>query len=282
LRYTSRSRRRARRLIEREFNLSWAEHLPADNRISAGAWWDAAQHGEAVMSVEQGLAATLGIRLGDGLAFQIAGTELRVRVVNLRKVDWDNFRVNFFVLTPPGVLEPYPATWITSLYLPSSRYEVLNRLVRAFPNVTVIDVSAIMDQVRGIMDRVALAVQYVFLFTLGAGLLVMYAAIHASLDERIRENVLLRTLGAGRRQLLFGLVTEFVSLGFLSGLLGALAAGVIAQLLASKVFHLDFAWDPALWAIGAVGGAIGVGVAGVLSTRFVLRMPPMQALKTQD
>jgi len=272
---------RARRLVEREFNLSWAERPPVDNRISAGAWWDAAQHGEALMSVEQGLAATLGIRLGDTLAFRIAGTELRVRVVNLRKVEWDNFRVNFFVLTPPGVLEPFPATWITSLYVPSGHYEVLNRLVHAFPNITVIDVSAVMDQVRGIMDRVALAVQYVFLFTLGAGLLVMYAAIHASLDERIRENVLLRTLGAGRRQLLVGLVTEFVSLGVLSGLLGALAASAIAQILARKVFHLAFTWDPSLWVIGALGGGIGVGLAGVLSTRFVLHTPPMQVLNTQ-
>lgn len=270
---------RARRLVEREFNLSWAERLPVDNRISTGAWWEPAQRGEAVISVEEGLATTLGIALGDTLVFQIAGAELRVRVVSLREVEWDNFRVNFFVLTPPGVLEPFPATWITSLYVPAGRYEVLNRLVREFPNVTVIDVSAVMEQVRQIMDRVALAVQYVFLFTLGAGLLVMYAAIHASLDERIRENVLLRTLGAGRSQLLFGLATEFAGLGLLSGLLGALAAGGIAQALARNVFQLAYGWDPALWLIGMLGGALGIGLAGVLSTRFVLRTPPMQALR---
>jgi putative ABC transport system permease protein len=232
-----------------------------------------------VISVEQGLAETLGIKLGDTLAFQIAGAELRVRVINLRKVEWDSFRVNFFVLTPPGVLEPFPASYITSLYVPARQYEVLNRLVRAFPNITVIDVSAIMDQVRRIMDRVALAVQYVFLFTLVAGLLVMYAAIHASLDERIRENVLLRTLGAGRRQLLFGLVTEFVSLGVLSGLLGAIAASVVAWLLARNVFHLAYVWDPGLWLIGALGGGIGVGLAGVMGTRFVLDTPPVQSLR---
>ncbi|MGE0372441.1 MAG: ABC transporter permease [Gammaproteobacteria bacterium] len=270
---------RARRLVEREFNLSWAERMQEDNRIVAGAWWGAGETGAAVMSVEAGLARTLGIGLGDTLAFRIAGTELRARVVNLREVEWDNFRVNFFVLTPPGVLEPFPATWITSLYVPADRYMVLNELVRAFPNITVIDVSAIMDQVRGIMSRVALAVQYVFLFTLVAGLLVMAAAIHASLDERVRESVLLRTLGAGRRQLLFGLATEFVSLGVLSGVLGAFAAGLIAQVLAERVFQLSYGWDPALWLIGALGGGLGVGVAGVLSTRFVLNMPPVQALR---
>ncbi|MBK8163417.1 MAG: FtsX-like permease family protein [Gammaproteobacteria bacterium] len=270
---------RARRLVEREFNLSWAERMQDDNRIVAGAWWGAAETGAALMSVEAGLARTLGIGLGDTLAFRIAGTELRARVANLREVEWDNFRVNFFVLTPPGVLEPFPATWITSLYVPADRYAVLNELVRAFPNITVIDVSAIMDQVRGIMDRVALAVQYVFLFTLVAGLLVMVAAIHASLDERVRESVLLRTLGAGRRQLLFGLATEFVSLGVLSGLLGAFAAGMIAQVLAEQVFQLNYGWDPALWLIGALGGGLGVGLAGVLATRFVLSTPPIQALR---
>lgn len=270
---------RARRLVEREFNLSWAERPQAGNRIVAGAWWAARDQGEEVVSVERGLAETLGINLGDTLVFRIAGAELRVRVINLREVDWDSFRVNFFVLMPPGVLESHPASYITSLYVPARQYEVLNRLVREFPNVTVIDVSAIMDQVRRIMDRVALAVQYVFLFTLLAGLLVMYAAIHATLDERIRETAVLRTLGAGRQQLLRGLVTEFVGLGLLSGLLGAVAASLIARVLAQNVFNLAYTWDPGLWAIGALAGALGVGFAGVASTRFVLDVPPVQSLR---
>ncbi|MCC6301796.1 MAG: FtsX-like permease family protein [Gammaproteobacteria bacterium] len=274
---------RARRLVEREFNLSWAARAQPDNRIVAGAWWGEGEggggDGAAELSVEQGLAETLGIRLGDTLTFRIAGADLRARVTSLREVEWDNFRVNFFVLTPPGVLDAFPATWITSLYVPADRYPVLNGLVKAFPNVTVIDVSAIMDQVRRIMDRVALAVQYVFLFTLIAGVLVMAAAIHASLDERVRETVLLRTLGASRRQLLLGLATEFVSLGVVAGALGALGAGLIAQLLASRVFHLAYHWDPALWLIGALGGGLGVGLAGVLGTRFVLNTPPMRALR---
>lgn len=270
---------RARRLVEREFNLSWAGDLQPDNRIVAGAWWGADGAGAAEMSVEAGLAETLGIRLGDTLTFRIAGADLRARVTSLREVEWDNFRVNFFVLTPPGVLDAFPATWITSLYVPADRYQVLNGLVKNFPNVTVIDVSAIMDQVRRIMSRVALAVQYVFLFTLVAGLLVMAAAIHASLDERVRETVLLRTLGASRRQLLLGLATEFASLGVVAGALGAFGAGLIAHLLASRVFHLAYHWDPALWLIGALGGGLGIGLAGVLSTRFVLNMPPVQALR---
>lgn len=270
---------RARRLVEREFNLSWAEQPQPDNRIVAGAWWGADGTGAAELSVEAGLAETLGIRLGDTLTFRIAGVDLRTRVTSLREVEWDNFRVNFFVLTPPGVLDAFPATWITSLYVPADRYAVLNELVKAFPNVTVIDVSAIMDQVRRIMDRVALAVQYVFLFTLIAGVLVMAAAIHASLDERVRETVLLRTLGASRRQLLRGLATEFVSLGLVAGALGAFGAGLIAQLLARNVFQLSYSWDPGLWLIGALGGGLGVGVAGVLSTRFVLNTPPVQALR---
>jgi putative ABC transport system permease protein len=270
---------RARRLVEREFNLSWAERPPPDNRVTAGAWWTPAERGAPVISLEQGLAETLGIKPGDDLTFQIAGAGLRVRVSNLRQVEWDSFRVNFFALTPPGVLDPFPASYITSLYLPAERFEVLNRLVRAFPNITVIDVAAIMEQVRHIMDRVALAVQYVFVFTLLAGLLVMYAAIQSSLDERIRENVLLRTLGAGRSQLLRGLTAEFAGLGVLSGLLGAIAAGLIAWALARNVFHLAYTWDPWLWLYGALAGGLGIGLAGVLSTRFVLDAPPLQSLR---
>ncbi len=269
---------RARNLLRREFNLSWATAMQEDNRIVAGRWWDE-NGGAAEVSVEQGLAETLGIALGDRLVFAIAGAEVTVTVSSLRTVEWDSFRVNFFVIAPPGVFDDHPVSYISSLYVPADGYGMLNDMVRAFPNVTVLDVAAIMDHVRGIMERVASAVEYVFIFTLLAGLLVMYAAVHATLDERIRETVLLRTLGASRAQLLRGLIAEFVTLGLLAGLAAATMASLLGYLISTQVLDLRYTPGWELWAVGALAGALGVGVAGLAGTRFVLDTPPARVLR---
>ncbi len=270
---------RARRLGEREFNLSWAADPQRDNRIVAGKWWTRAQYGTPLVSVEKGLADTLGIRLGDTLSYRIADRDINVRVANLRTVEWDSFRVNFFVVAPPGVLDSYPATYITSFHLGSARHGLLSRLVRRFPNLTVIDVESIMSKVRSIMQRVNLSVEYVFLFTLFAGLTVLYAAIQATQDERFYEIALLRTLGASRRQLLQGLAAEFIALGVLAGLLAALAATISGYVMARHLFHLDYSFDPWLWLTGMIVGGSGVGLFGLWGTRFVLRRPPLQTLR---
>jgi putative ABC transport system permease protein len=270
---------RARALVRREFNLSWAQALQKDNRIVAGRWWGSSQHGEHVVSVEKELADTLGIRLGDRLTFSIAGSEIVVKVSSLREVQWDSFHVNFFVIAPPGVLDGYPASYICSLYLPRERSGLLNDLVRAFPNLTVIDVAAILTQVKTLIGRAALAVEYVFAFTLVAGILVMYAAVEATLDERVRETVLLRTLGAGHAQILRGLLLEFAGMGVLSGIVAASMAALLGHVVATRLLHLAYSPDWRLWLIGAVVGALGVGISGVLGTRFVLRYPPITVLR---
>lgn len=270
---------RAQNLVRREFNLSWAEAMQDDNRIVAGRWWTPGEHGEPVVSVEEGLARTLGIGLGDRLTFDVSGAKVEVEVSSLRTVEWDSFRVNFFVIAPPGVIDDQPATYISSLYVPAGEHGLLDDLVRRFPNVTVLDVAAIMEHVRGIMDRVAAAVEYVFLFTLLAGLLVMYAAIHATLDERIRETVLMRTLGAARGQIVRGLAAEFVALGLIAGVAAAAIAAVLGHQVSTRVLDLAYVPGPALWLIGALAGAFGVGAAGLLGTRFILRAPPLKALR---
>ena len=269
----------AKRLVEREFNLSWSDTLQVDNRIVAGRWWGASGRGQHELSVEQGLANTLGLHLGDELTYNIADREMRARITSLRTVSWDSFRANFFVITPPGVLEDYPATYITSFYLPPAERDLLGALVRQFPNITIIDIDAMMTRVRTIMARVNLSVEYVFLFTLLAGLMVMYAAIQSTRDERVHEGALLRTLGASRRQLLQGLASEFLLLGLLAGVLASLAATVAGYFIAQQVFHLSYTPDPWLWLAGAMGGALGVGLFGVLGTRFILRQPPLQVLR---
>ena len=270
---------RARNLVEREFNLSWSAQLQEDNRVTAGVFWDAQARGQRELSVEKGLAETLAIKPGDELTYRIAGREVRAPITSLRSVEWDSFRANFFVLAPPGVFDEFPATWITSFYLPADRKALAGELVRAFPSVTVIDLEAIMARVRGIMQRVDQSVEVVFLFTLLAGLMVLYAAIQATQDERLRETAILRALGAGRARLVGGLLAEFTLLGLLAGLLAAFAASAAGWVLAREVFRLSYTVNPLLWLIGPLAGAVGIGLFGFLGTRRVLNVPPLTTLR---
>ncbi|MGD8567141.1 MAG: FtsX-like permease family protein [Gammaproteobacteria bacterium] len=270
---------RARHLAAREFNLSWAKNLQIGNKITAGQWWGNVVENRHQFSVEEGIAKTLGLHIGDVLTYQIAGETVSGKITSLRSVQWDTFRANFFVLAPPGLLDNYPASFITSFYLPENKAQLLDQLVNRFPNLTVIDISVIMNQVRGIMSRITLTVEYVFVFTLLAGLTVMYAAIQSTLHQRIRENAILRAIGASRRRLLRGLAVEFVILGLLAGVLAAFCASIAGYVLARQVFDLDFHINPLLWVVGVAGGVIGVGLAGVLGTRKVLARPPLSIIK---
>jgi putative ABC transport system permease protein len=274
---------RARRLVQREFNLSWAAGLQKDNKIVQGQWWSGQSQGhrqaQNQISMEEGIAQTLGVKLGDTLKYAISGVEFSAEVTSIRSVQWDSFQPNFFVVAPPGVLDNFPASYITSFYLPSERAGVLDELVKRFPNVTVIDISAIMNQVRRIMERVALAVEYVHIFTLLAGLMVLYAAIQATQDERLRENAILRAIGAKRKRLLQGIITEFTLLGALSGLLGAIIAVVLGYVVSVHVLELEYVHNLWIWLIGPLGGAIGVGLSGTIGTRKVLSRPPLTVIR---
>lgn len=269
----------AKHLVTREFNLSWSAQPQAGNIVVAGQWWDAADHGRPLLSLESKLAQTIGVKLQDRVGFDINGSIVEFTVTNLRTVDWDSFKVNFFTVSPPGVLEQYPSSWVTSLYLTAEEKRRLGALVKQFPNVTVIDIELLMNRVRAIMDRVSLAVEFLFLFTLLAGLAVLYAAIASNLDERRIESAILRTLGARRYILRRGLIAEFVTLGALAGLLAGGTATALAWLLAVQVFQ--FPYVPQLWVTlaGVIIGAVGIGVAGLVGTRQVLRQPPIQTLQ---
>jgi putative ABC transport system permease protein len=270
---------RAKRLATREFNLSWASEFQEDNDIVSGQWWNTDKINVSQFSVEEGIAKTLGLNLGDELTYEIAGERVSGKITSLRSVRWDTFRANFFVLAPPGLLDNYPASYITSFYLPEGSSGILDNLVRDFPNLTVIDISAVMNQVRTIISRITFTVQYVFVFTLLAGVTVMYAAIQSTLDQRVRENAILRAIGASRRRLLDGLITEFVILGVLAGILGAFCASVIGYTLATAVFELEYQFNSLVWVVGIFGGGIGIGLAGVLGTRKVLARPPLTIIR---
>ena len=270
---------RARHLVEREFNLSWAARPQRDNRIVAGHWWTAAQYGQPLVSLEQGIARTLGIAAGDTLKYRVADRDISLRVVNLRHVDWSSFRVNFFVVTPPGVLNGFPATYITSFYLPPRQHGVLEDMVRRFPNLTVIGVQALMAQVRSIMYRVNMSLEYVFLFALLAGLAVLYSAVQATQDERTREAALMRAMGATTRQLVLAMAVEFTAIGLIAGFLAALGATACGYLIASHLLHVSYRPDPWLWLAGMAGGGLGTGCFGVWGMRPVLRYPPLRVLR---
>ncbi len=270
---------RAQRLAEREFNLSWSAGLQADNTISAGRWWDNDPAAAPQFSVETGIAETLGLRLGDELTWQIIDRSVTAPITSLREVQWDSFNVNFFVIAPPGVLETFPATWITSFHVDDRHKGVLNELVRRFPSVIVIDVAALMQQVRLIIERVSGAVQYVFLFTLAAGILVLIAAMQTTQSERARESALLKVLGAVRATVARGLTAEFAMLGLTAGLLAAAAATLIGWLLAQRVFNVIFLWDPWVWVAGVCGGVAGVALCGIAGLRGALNEPPVSVLR---
>jgi len=270
---------RAESLAAREFNLSFADRPQADNRISAGQWWTAAPTAAPQFSVEQGLAETLGIKLGDRLTFFVSGHEVTAPVTSLREVRWDSFNVNFFVVSPPGLLGTESATYITSFHLPRAGESMIPELVQRFPSVTLLDVDALLKQVRAVVDRGVLAVEYVFLFTLAAGLLVMFAGIQASLAERRTEHGILRTLGAGRWALLGSLAVEFTATGLLAGLLASVFAELTGWLIAERLFGLQFSFNPLLWVTGVLGSGLLIGLAGTLATYPLLIRPPLQTLR---
>ncbi len=272
---------RAQRLAAREFNLSWSDRPQADNRIVAGRWWDAPDDAPQ-LSVEEGLARTLGLKLGDRLGFWVSGREIQAEITSLRSVQWDSFNVNFFVIAPRSLLGSEAATYVTSFHLPDEREALVADLVRKFPSVTLFDVDALIGQVRQVMDRGVMAVEYVFLFTLAAGMLVMYAGIQASLEERRIEHGVLRTLGTRRKRLLGSLAVEFTAAGLLAGLLASVFAELTGFVLARELFGLEFQLNPWLWVAGVGGSGLLIGLAGTLATYPLLVRPPLQTLRRAE
>ncbi|MCZ6898099.1 MAG: FtsX-like permease family protein [Betaproteobacteria bacterium] len=273
------SNTRAKRLVKREFNLSWASEIRSDNQIMDGRWWQDRDIGKAVLSMEADVAKIIGVHLGDTLTYDIAGSTFSVEVTSLRKVDWDSFGVNFFAVTPPGVLEQYPTSYITSFYLPRHQMGMMDQLVIAFPNFLVIDVAAIITQVQKVIEQVTKAVEFVFMFTLLAGLVVLYAAIISTQDERIYEAAIFRTLGAKRRQIISAWAVEFAILGGLSGLFAAMGASVLGYVIGKYTLNLSYTFNLWIWLIGLFAGIIGVMVAGLMGTRSALSRPPILTLR---
>src|SRR5690606_12738012 len=248
---------RARRMAEREFNLSMADALRDDNEVVAGTFWTGPT-ATPELSVEEEFARDLGWKLGDRIGFDIAGQPFEATITSLRTVDWESFRPNFFVIASPGSLDGFAASHITAVTVPPGATRFTADLVAAFPNLSVIDISAVLAQLRKTADQVSTVVEVVFWFSLLAGLLVLMAAVSASQDERLLEGAVMRVLGGSRGQMRLAQASEFAAIGLLSGLVAAIAASVLAGVVAVQVFELP--WEPD-WAMAAAGGALGTAAA---------------------
>ena len=268
---------RARGLVEREFNLSWSDTLPAGNELVQGVWFQS--RAASALSVEEGIAQTLGIHVGDTLSYDVAGNRFSAQVVNLRKLHWDSMQVNFFVIAAPGLLEDFPASYLSSFNLPKQQAQAGDALVKAFPNLLLIDTEAMLDQVRHIMDQIAQTMSAVFLFTLLSGMSVLYAALLATQDERIHQSAILRTLGADSRYLWRLHLTEFAVLGGLSGLFAAAGATLLGWALARHVLEIPYHASAALWLVGIGGGMAMVTLVGWLTTRRLIHLSPLRVLQ---
>lgn len=267
---------RARRLASREYSLGFGEAMQEDNRLLSGQWWG---KNDNAFSVEEGVAKELGLKIGDILTFDVAGQALSAPLTSIRQVSWDSFNVNFFVQGSPALLGSVPYAVITSIYLPEGKEAVLGEVASKFPAVSAINLVPLLKKVRGIIERGALAIEGVFLFTLAAAVLVGLAAVQISREQRGREIALMRALGASRHRVLATVLGEFVLLGGLAGILASALANALSVILAEYLFNLQTGFSPMLWLFGVLGGSLAVGTIGYLASRKVLRTPPLQLMR---
>ena len=266
---------RARRLVDREFNLSHSAAKPVQNLVVAGRW---VEEEAGAISVEDGLAKTLGLQLGDALLFDIGGVQTEARITSLRKVDWGSLRANFFAMYPVSRMADVPSTYMGAFKAPATP-GFDNALVRRFPNITNVDMSSTFAQVQRVLDQVISAVEFLFVFTLAAGLVVLFAAVTATREERAREFAILRAMGARSSLLRQVQRAELLGVGLLAGLLASVVASVVGWALAYYVFQFDWVvslWVP-LW--GSLSGALLALAAGWWGLREVLRRPVVETLR---
>jgi putative ABC transport system permease protein len=263
--------------LDRDWNLAWSDTPPEDNRIVAGRWWGADAGDE--VSVEAGVARSLGIGIGDRMLVQVGTHRIEARVSSIRELDWDTMRPNFFLIFPRHLLEAQAAMWITSFHQPPGSPAIVNALLREFPTISVIEMEAVLQQVRSVTAQLSLAVELVLGLLLGAGVLVVLASVQAGLEARLRESAILRALGARRQLVLGSLALEFALLGLLAGVLATAGAEAAAWFVQTRLMELDATLHPVLWIAGPVAGALVSGLLGLLACRRAVETPPVVVLR---
>lgn len=271
---------RGERFATRDQNITWAKELGRDNEVTDGHWFTPEEYGKPLVSVSTEYMEELKLKIGDELQFDISGETRSAKISSVRKVKWDSFQPNFFLMFAPDLLEGSQGTWMTAAHMDGRNPKTIADLVRRFPSVSVFNVDELLGQVRSIIDKALAAVQSVFLFTLLAGLVVLVAAVQASREERRYESAMLRTLGANRSTVLKGLLAEFAALGVLSGTLASIGATIAGYFIAKNVLQIPYTLDPLVWIYGLAGGGLLVCFAGWLATRSVVNQPPVLTLRS--
>jgi len=278
--------------FRRELNLSWTTELPEGNKVAQGQWWDTDMLSEfsaktnaqgqriAPVSLEDELAGELGLELGDRITFSVGGLVFEAEMIGTRTLNWDNMTPNFYFLFPEGMLEEYPRTSMTSLYIPAEKKLLVNDILRSFPTVQVIELDKIIDRIRTIVSQVTRGLEVMTLLILGCGILVMFSAVSLSMSERLQESAILRTLGSSRRLILGIQLIEFSTLGVMAGLLASAGAELSVAMLQRFMFDLPFSMHPWLWYVGPSIGGLLVGSLGVAYSRKAVVQPPLEVLRS--
>ncbi|MDD5579573.1 MAG: FtsX-like permease family protein [Methylobacter sp.] len=271
----------------RELSLTWTSKLPDDNKIIAGNWWDAKQSGLGsiklssvkLVSVEEKLAESLKINLNDHLLFTVGSQQIKAIVSSIRKLQWDTMKPNFYMIFSPGTLDAYPSTYLTSFYLAEKQKNFLNTLVKKYPSTTILEVDLILQQFKTILTQLTQAINYLLYFALMAGFTVLFAAVYSTLDSRILDAALMRTLGANRSFLRTTHLIEFGLLGVIAGVLSVLISEAIIYVLYTQVIHMDYSPNFYLWGLLPLTGALFVGLAGYWGVRDAVNKSPMRVLR---
>lgn len=274
--------RQGREGLGREANLTWSDTLQHENTIVAGQWFDTSEplaSGLYGVSVEARIAQRLNIKLGDKLTFNVGSEVINTEVSSLREVDWQTMQPNFFFVIQPQAMKDYLPTYLSSFYLDKSRKSDITELMKPFASVTLFDVDARIEQLRGIVKQVSLAVEFILVLVLAAGALVLIAQVQASMDERQQELAILRTLGAKGRLIRASVLFEFVIIGLVAGLMAAFANEVSLFFLQSQVFDMDASLHWEYWFIAPVAGAIVVGALGMVGCWRLLRLNTSHLLR---
>ena len=266
-------------LANREANLSWSAEMSSSNELLQGQWGPADYAGPPLVSIEEEAATNAGLGIGDKLTFFVAGREIDAEIASVRKINWDSFQPNFFLVLSPGALDNMPTTYISSMRISEEKQPMLIELMRKHPSISVIDLGAILQQVRGIIEKASLAVQAVFVFTLAAGIAVLFAAVQSTIDERRFESAMLRALGARRRVVFAGVMAEFAALGAAAGFLASAGASILAAVVAVQLFELPYQFNPLIWIAGVGAGIFVVCISGFFAARGAVNAAPVDVLR---
>jgi putative ABC transport system permease protein len=267
------------RMIEREANITWYDQLPDNNSIAAGEWWGKGGESIQAVSVDEGVAESLNIGVGDELIFNAAGVDLAVTVTSLRRIKWESFQPNFIFVLSPMVARELPQSFITSVNIPEENTQLVDEFLSRYPTVTSINLNTALNQIKNILNKASLAVQYMFLLALLAGVLTLIATIFASADQRRYESALLHTIGAKRSKIFQSIATEFITIGIGAGLTASIGTVFISGFLSTQIFELNYSPNVLVLTGGLIFGAICIGCVGILAVREAVYAPPLLTLR---